>query len=140
MTEFLQERLPEIWVADRYGGPLSYGVTRQMGLARLLRDTEHAIEVGDTVFAPGFRRVLPRAVAIGQRRAALKDGTLAPYGTDLDRRLDTLLAGPEPKPDAARRLDGAMRRTMPICSASSPAVMCPAPTQQRQLGFTKLHM
>jgi hypothetical protein len=43
------------------------------------------------VFA-GLRLVLLRAVAIGKRRAALKDSTLAQYSADLDRRLDKLLA------------------------------------------------
>lgn len=53
-TEFLQGRQPEVWVADRYVGQLGHGVTRQMCLAHLLRDTKYAIEVGDAVFAPGF--------------------------------------------------------------------------------------
>ena len=110
VTEFLQGRQPEVWVADRYGGQLGHGVMRQMCLAHLLRDTKYAIEAGDTVFAPGFRLVLLRAVAIGKRRAALKDSTPAQYSADLDRRLDKLLAGPEPKQDAPRRLYRAMRR------------------------------
>src|ERR1700733_15387757 len=40
---------------------------------------------------------------------AVKDTTLAQYRADLDRRLDRLLSGPEPKPNAARRLFRAMR-------------------------------
>ncbi len=109
-SEFLQGRQPEVWVADRYGGQLGHGAARQMCLAHLLRDTKYAIEAGDTVFAPGFRLVLLRAVAIGKRRATLKDSTLAQYRADLDRRMDKLLSGPEPKQDAARRLFRAMRR------------------------------
>jgi transposase len=35
---------------------------------------------------------------------------LAQYRADLDRRLDELLSGPEPKQDAVRRLYRAMRR------------------------------
>ena len=62
------------------------------------------------MFVPGFRRLLLRAVAIGKRRAALKDSTLAQYRADLDRRLDKLLSGDEPKQQAARRLFRAMRR------------------------------
>jgi hypothetical protein len=49
-------------------------------------------------------------LAIGGRREALKDTTLAQYRADLDRRLDWLLSGPEPKRSAARRLFRAMRR------------------------------
>ena len=110
VTDFLQGRQPEVWVADRYGGQRGHGAVRQMCLAHLLRDAKYAIEVGDSGFAPGFRLVLLRAVAIGKRRAALQDSTLAQYGADLERRLDRLLAGAEPKQDAARRLYRAMRR------------------------------
>jgi transposase len=110
VTTFLQGVQPEIWVADRYGGQLGHGAVRQICLAHLLRDTKYAIEAGDEVFAPGFRLVLLRAVVIGKRRASLKDSTLKQYQADLDRRLDKLLSGPEPKQDAARRLFRAMRR------------------------------
>jgi transposase len=110
VTTFLQGRRPDIWVADRYGGQLGHGAVRQVCPAHLLRDTKYAIEAGDTAFALGFRRVLPRAVAIGKQRASLKDSTLEQYHADLNRRLDRLLSGPGPKPQSARRLFRAMRR------------------------------
>ncbi len=112
MSEFLQGRQPEVWVADRYGGQLGHGAVRQICLAHILRDTRYAIEAeaGDTAFTLSFRLVLLRAVAIGKRRATLKDSTLAQYHAELDRRLDKLLSGPEPTQDAARRLFRAMRR------------------------------
>ncbi len=110
VTTFLQGARPEIWVADRYGGQLGHGAVRQMCLAHLLRDATYAVEAGDAGFAPGFKRLLLRAVAIGKRRSALADSTLARYGADLDRRLDKLLSGPEPKQQSARRLFRAMRR------------------------------
>ncbi len=49
-------------------------------------------------------------MAIGRRRDALKDSTLAQYHGDLERRLDRLLAGAVPDKPAARRLFRAMRR------------------------------
>lgn len=110
VTMFLQGVQPEVWVADRYGGQLGHGAVRQMCLAHLLRDANYAIEAGDTRLAPGFRLLLLRAVAIGKRRATLKDTTLAQYRADLDRRLDKLLSGPEPTQASARRLFRAMRR------------------------------
>lgn len=110
VTAFLDGERPEVWVADRYGGQRGHGVVRQMCLAHLLRDARYAIEEGDTLFAAGFRWLLLRAVAIGRRREALKDTTLAQYRADLERRLDRLLSGPEPQPTAARRLFRAMRR------------------------------
>ena len=110
VTTFLRGVRPEIWVADRYGGQLGHGAARQMCLAHLLRDAKYAVEAGDTTFAPGFRRLLLRAMAIGKRRAELKNTTLAQCRADLDRRLDKLLSGPEPKQKSARRLFRAMRR------------------------------
>jgi transposase len=110
VTTFLGDARPDVWVADRYGGQSGHGTVRQMCLAHLLRDAKYAIEDGDTVFAPGFRSLLLRAVAIGKRREALADATLARYRADLDRRLDRLLSGPTPKPKPARRLFRAMRR------------------------------
>ena len=110
VTTFLQGAQPEVWVADRYGGQLGHGAVRQMCLAHLLRDAKYAIEDGDTVFAPGFRQLLLRAVAIGKRRDALKDTTLTQYHADLDRRLSRLLSGPAPTHKPARRLFRAMRR------------------------------
>ncbi len=110
VTTFLQGAQPEVWVADRYGGQLGHGAVRQMCLAHLLRDAKYAIEDGDTVFAPGFRQLLLRAVAIGKRRDALKDTTLAQYHADLDRRLSRLLSGSAPPNKPGRRLFRAMRR------------------------------
>ena len=91
VTGFLQGAAPEIWVADRYGGQNGHGAQRQVCLAHLLRDAQYAIDEGDTVFAPPFKALLLRAVAIGRRRETLKDSTLAQYRADLDRRLTRLL-------------------------------------------------
>lgn len=110
IPDFLAGARPDIWVADRYGGQRHHGAARQMCLAHLLRDAAFAIEDGDTEFAPGFRRLLLRSVAIGRRRETLKDSTLARYQADLNARLDRLLAGPTPTRKAARRLFRAMTR------------------------------
>ncbi|MFN4090109.1 MAG: transposase, partial [Alphaproteobacteria bacterium] len=81
----------------------------QVCLAHLLRDTQYAIDAGDTVFAPGFKRLLLRAVTIGRRRDSLKDSTLAQYKADIDRRLDRLL-WPPPTDAAGRKLARAIRK------------------------------
>lgn len=109
VTDFLQGAMPEIWVADRYGGQNGHGLQRQVCLAHLLRDTQYAIDTGDRLFAPGFKRLLLRAVAIGRRRDALKDSTLAQYRADLDRRLDRLLL-PPPDTRAGQKLARAIRK------------------------------
>ena len=107
---FMDGARPEVWVADRHGGQQGHGATRQMCLAHLLHDAAYASKDSDGGFAPGFRRLLLRGMAIGKRRAALKDSTLAQYHAGLERHLDRLLPGPMPEPPAARRLFRAMRR------------------------------
>jgi transposase len=109
INEVLGDARPEIWVADRYGGQAGHGQQRQLCLAHLLRDAQYAREEGDTLFAPGFKRLLLRAVAIGRRRDRLQDTTLRQYHADLNRRLDLLLATPPDKP-AAKKLCKAMCR------------------------------
>jgi transposase len=109
LTGFLGEAKPDVWVADRYAAQAGHGNERQLCLAHLLRDAQYAIEAGDTGFAPGFHKLLQRAVAIGQRRAELKETTLAQYRADLDRKLDRLLAV-NPTAEAGRKLARGIRK------------------------------
>jgi transposase len=109
LTDFLGQTKPDVWVADRYAAQAGHGNERQLCLAHLLRDAQYAIDAGDTGFAPGFHKLLQRAVAIGQRRPELKDTTLAQYHADLDRKLDRLLAV-SPTAEAGRKLARAIRR------------------------------
>jgi hypothetical protein len=83
---------PGVWVSDMLGSQRGHGVLWQVCLAHLLRDAKYAIECGDTAFSAPFRLLLLRAVAIGRRRATLKDTTLKQYLGDLDRRLDRIMA------------------------------------------------
>ena len=111
VSDFLGGAIPEVWVADRYAAQAGHGAQRQVCLAHLLRDAQFAIDAGDAIFAAGFRKLLLRSIAIGQRRADLKDTTLAQYRADLDRRLDRLLAV-APTVPAGRKL-GPRHRQMP---------------------------
>jgi transposase len=83
---------PGIWVSDMLNSQRGHGVLWQVCLAHLLRDAKYAVECGDTAFSAPFRRLLLRAVAIGRRRETLKDTTLKQYLSDLDRRLDRIMA------------------------------------------------
>jgi transposase len=83
---------PMVWVSDMLGSQRGHGVQWQVCLAHLLRDARYAVECGDTAFSAAFKRLLLRAIAIGQRRATLKDTTLTQYRADLDRRLDRIMA------------------------------------------------
>jgi transposase len=109
LDDFLGEAKPEVWVADRYAAQAGHADERQLCLAHLLRDSQYAIDSGDTGFAPGFHKLLQRAVGIGQRRDDLKDSTLAQYRADLDRRLDRLLAA-TPTTEAGRKLAQGIRK------------------------------
>jgi transposase len=104
VTAFMNGACPEAWMADRYGGQLGHGAVRQMCLAHLLRDATYAIDEGEEGFTLGFRFLLLRAVAIGRRRDALKDRTLAPYHANLESRLNRLLPGALLDKPAARCL------------------------------------
>ncbi len=109
LTDFLGETKPDVWVADRYAAQAGHGKERQLCLAHLLRDAQYAIDAGDTGFAPGFYKLLQRAVGIGRRRPELKDTTLAQYRADLDRRLDRLLAT-DPTTEAGHKLARGIRK------------------------------
>ena len=49
------------------------------------------MEAHDDVFAPGLRRLLQDACAIGRRREQLADSTLKTYAAKLEHRLDELM-------------------------------------------------
>lgn len=83
---------PAVWVSDMLGSQRGNGVLWQVCLAHLLRDATYAIECGDTAFSAPFKLLLLRAIAIGRRRETLKDTTLKQYLSDLERRLNRIMA------------------------------------------------
>ncbi len=86
------------------GSQRGHAVEWQVCLAHLLRDARYAIECGDTAFSAAFKRLLLRAIAIGQRRDTLADSTLRQYRADLNRRLDRIMmAGPIGEPERKLR-------------------------------------
>src|ERR1700720_880080 len=134
LTDFLGETKPDVWVADRYAAQAGHGNERQLCLAHLLRDAQYAIDTGDTGFAPGFYKLLQRAVAIGRRRPDLKDTTLVQYRADPSLRWGRLstagLTGcspsaPPPRPASS---SPAVSANAAVISLSSPAGMRPPPT------------
>lgn len=109
VTDFLDGNRPEVWVADRYGAQAGHGHQRQLCLAHLLRDAQYAIDEGDKGFAPAFKALLLRAVAIGRRRESLKDTTLFQYRADLERRLTALFES-SPRARAGQKLIRGIKR------------------------------
>ena len=108
-VDFLQGAVPEVWVADRYGAQNGHGQQRQVCLAHVLRDTQYAIDQGDTSFAPALKKLLQRAIRIEQRRPGLTDATLHQYYCRLYRELNRLLAVP-PTTEAGTKLAAAINR------------------------------
>jgi len=92
VKEFLGEVRPDYWVSDRLAAQIGWAAKdNQVCLAHLIREAQYAIDDGDTVFAPGLRKLLKHACAIAARRASLADATLRAYAYKLDRNLDALL-------------------------------------------------
>ena len=94
IDELMAEHRPRCWVADRWAAQQDRAETHQLCLAHVLRDVQYAIDAGDAAFAPALRRLLCWAIAVGRRRADLKDTTLAQYHAKAERRLDRVLALP----------------------------------------------
>ena len=95
---------------------------------------KYAVECGDTPFSTPFRRLLLRAIAIGRRRATLKDTTLRQYLADLDRRLDRIIAA-VPVGDPGRKLRKRMlaNRMHLFVSVTNQAVPYTNNTSERDL-------
>jgi transposase len=90
-VEFLRGARPKVWLSDRLAAQCRHAEAHQYCLAHLIRDAQYAIDAGDSVFAPGFKRFLQKACAIGRRRPDLADATIKAYARDLQRELDRLL-------------------------------------------------
>src|SRR5882724_7885851 len=135
LTDFLGQTKPDVWVADRYAAQAGHGNQRQLCLAHLLRDAQYAIDTGDTGFAPGFYKLLQRAVAIGRRRPDLKSlprrkpGT-PPWSSTVPTSTAGL-TGCSPSAPPLRPADNSpavSANAAVISLSSSPAAMCPPPT------------
>lgn len=109
VSDLMDGASPLVWVSDLYGAQQGHGKDWQVCLAHQLRDLQYAIDEGDNIFAPPLRRLLLRAIAIGQRRDRLKDATLAAHVRNLDQRLDRIMTlGPRGR--AGEKLKRRMRR------------------------------
>jgi transposase len=91
-TGFLAGARPKMWLSDRLPAQCKHAEEHQFCLAHLIRNAKYAIEHGDTIFAPGFKALLKDACAVGQRRQALLDATIAGHRRSFERRLEQLLA------------------------------------------------
>ena len=82
---------PGVWVSDALGSQRGHADDWQMCLAHLLRAAQFAIDCGDRAFSAPLWLLLLRAIAIGRRRAGLRNTTPAQYRADLIRRLDRIM-------------------------------------------------
>jgi transposase len=92
LETFLGDHRPSFWISDRYGGQRGFASkAHQYCLAHLIRDSQYAIDTGDSVFAPALLNLLKRACRIGRRRPHLDDGQLHVYHRRYAQRLRRLL-------------------------------------------------
>ena len=91
-AEVLAGHRPKVWVSDLYGAQRDHAEAWQICLAHQLRDCQFASDDGDTIFAPAVKQVLLDAIAIGRRRAALKESTRRAYRADIERQMDRAMA------------------------------------------------
>jgi transposase len=91
-TAFLAGAKPKMWLSDRLPAQCKHAEEHQFCLAHLIRNAQYAIDHGDTIFAPGFKALLKDACAVGRRRPALADTTIAAHRRRLERELERLLA------------------------------------------------
>lgn len=93
IAEVMGDNQPEIWVSDLFSAQKNNPAkTWQVCLAHQLRDCQYAIDAGDAIFAPTFKRLLLRAFVIHKNREKYTDSTLYQYRCDLNRRLKRALA------------------------------------------------
>ena len=108
--EFLGGIKPKVWISDRLAAQCTHAEAHQFCLAHLIRDAQYAIDAGDSIFAPGFKAFLQRACAVGRKRAALADATIAGHARTLKHELARLLEL-VPKQLEGRRLRDAIEVT-----------------------------
>jgi transposase len=109
VTGLMDGVTPLVWVSDLYGAQQGHGRDWQVCLAHQLRDVQYAIDDGDNVLSPRLKRLLLRATSIGRRRDRLRDATLRQYASDLERRLDRVMAL-EPRGKAGHKIKRRMMR------------------------------
>ena len=89
--EILDGHRPAIWVADLYSSQQGHADKMQICLAHQLRDCQHAIEAGDTIFAPLMKRLFLRAFITARRRGKLSDEKREQAFQRLKQRLELIM-------------------------------------------------
>jgi transposase len=92
VAEVMAGHRPAIWVSDLYSAQHGHAVAWQICLAHQLRDCRYAIEAGDTIFAPGMKALLLRAVVLARRHRGLAESTRREYRRRLEHALDAVMA------------------------------------------------
>jgi transposase len=89
--DFLRGSRPKVWLSDRYAAQCKHADVHQHCLSHLIRDAQFAIDAGDRIFAPSFKRLLQTACKLGQRRKRMSDAVIERCAQMLRRRLDRLI-------------------------------------------------
>ena len=92
VVEFLAGQRPKAWTSDRLAAQGRHAEAHQYCLQHLIRDAQYAVDAGDAIFAPKFKRFLQLACAAGRRRPDMSDAQMARHARRLAGVLDRLLA------------------------------------------------
>ena len=127
--EFLGAVRPDFWVSDRLGAQMGWARTgHQACLAHLLRDVQYAIDAGDVSFAPGIKKLLKQAIAIGATASPIPPLPSMPKSW---KRSSTDSSRSSQPTGRARNYSGSSRSTDRTCSSSSPTGRYLRPTMAR---------
>jgi transposase len=83
---------PASQVSDLCSAQHGHADLWQFCLAHQQHDLRHAVEAGDTLFAPRLKALLVRAVVLARRRHMLEASTRREHRRRLERELDRVLA------------------------------------------------
>jgi transposase len=107
LETFYDKVYPEVQGCDCYSGQLASKVSRkQICMAHQLRDLLHAVEHGDTAYAPKMLRLIGMAIRLWHRRDELPEGRYRHQANRLQRlghRLGWGAVSPNPFGEAQQR-------------------------------------
>jgi len=109
VDEMMNQRVPAVWISDRYSAQQSHGERHQTCLAHLARDTAFAFEHGCDDLPLRFKLWLARAFDLAKEITSFAASTLASKKRSLEKQLTVLLAAPTDC-DLARELQAKIRR------------------------------
>jgi transposase len=109
VAEMMDGNVPEVWIADRYGGQQNHGERQQTCLAHLARDAAFALEHGSDDLPQRFKLWFGKAFDLAADIANFAASTIASKKRALEKQLKDMLGAPT-ECDLARELQAKIGR------------------------------